>query len=244
VVGPAGSRYLTGGRNLPLGVSTHTRFIEEEVILEPGSTLICFTDGLVEARGSTINDGLERLERAAAEAVAATPDYLEALCDSVIEHLRPADHDDDTALVALRLATAVAPDIELEIPASFDELAPLRHRLTGWLAALGTSDEDRFAIVLAACEAATNAIEHGYGPVEATVWVSARLDDDEICVNVRDSGAWRDPRGVDRGRGLTLIEALMDRTEVRRSEQGTKVIMCRRLRHGLQPAQMEATARS
>src|SRR5205823_1665472 len=134
------------------------------------------------------------------DALAAAPLDLEALCDSVIEHLRPADHDDDTALVALCLVTAATPAIELELPTSFDELAALRHRLSAWLAALGAADDDRFAIVLATCEAATNAIEHGYGPVEATVAVSAHLDGDEVCVTVGDSGSWRDPRGIDRGR--------------------------------------------
>ena len=37
------------------------------------------------------------------------------------------------------------------------------------------------------------------------------------------------PRGIDRGRGLMLIEALMDRTQVRRTDHGTEVAMWRRV---------------
>ena len=45
-----------------------------------------------------------------------------------------------------------------------------------------------------------------------------------------DHGGWRDPRGVNRGRGLPMMEALMDSVDVRRDERGTTVALRRRLR--------------
>ena len=56
-----------------------------------------------------------------------------------------------------------------------------------------------------------------------------RSDDNEIQVAVRDWGTWRDPRGVNRGRGLELMEGLMDRVEIDAGSQGTTVRLARRL---------------
>jgi anti-sigma regulatory factor (Ser/Thr protein kinase) len=42
-------------------------------------------------------------------------------------------------------------------------------------------------------------------------------------VLVRDYGAWREPRGQNRGRGLKLMETLMDEVIVRREQSGTTV---------------------
>ena len=52
--------------------------------------------------------------------------------------------------------------------------------------------------MLAACEAAANAVEHAYGPGEATFEVSARIADGEVTIDVRDRGTWR-PRATSSG---------------------------------------------
>ena len=48
-------------------------------------------------------------------------------------------------------------------------------------------------------------------------------------ISVRDFGVWRERRGEDRGRGLTIMEGMMDDVEVSRTSQGTTVRMSRRL---------------
>jgi PAS domain S-box-containing protein len=229
VAGPSGSRFLEGGRGLPLGVSPHAFFTEGRAVLEPDAALIGFTDGLVEVRGQPISKGLDRLAAAAADAAVSSGGDLEVLCDTILARLHRPQHDDDTAVVALRLVSERSPVFSLVMPADFEELAPLRRRLAAWLTGSGVSDDDREWIVLSACEAATNAIEHGYGPVDANVDIRGHFEDDQVCISVRDQGSWREPRGIDRGRGLMLIEALMDRTQVRRTDHGTEVTMWRRV---------------
>jgi anti-sigma regulatory factor (Ser/Thr protein kinase) len=56
------------------------------------------------------------------------------------------------------------------------------------------------------------------------------FDDGELTATVRDSGSWREKRGEDRGRGLRIIEDLMDDVAVERDDAGTLVRMRRRLR--------------
>jgi anti-sigma regulatory factor (Ser/Thr protein kinase) len=46
---------------------------------------------------------------------------------------------------------------------------------------------------------------------------------------VRDSGRWREPRGVGQGRGLVLMKGLMDRVETITGEGGTTVRLHKRL---------------
>jgi anti-sigma regulatory factor (Ser/Thr protein kinase) len=85
------------------------------------------------------------------------------------------------------------------------------------------------ATILAANEACSNAIEHAYGPRDATFELRAQRYDDTIEVTVRDYGSWRAPRGQDRGRGLELMRAAMDQVEVVPSDAGTTVRLIRRL---------------
>ena len=51
----------------------------------------------------------------------------------------------------------------------------------------------------------------------------------ELVATVRDSGSWRDKRGEHRGRGLNIIEELMDEVQVAADADGTVVTMRRRL---------------
>jgi anti-sigma regulatory factor (Ser/Thr protein kinase) len=88
---------------------------------------------------------------------------------------------------------------------------------------------ETYEITLTVCEAAGNAIEHAYGPGDATFDVEARFDADELVATVRDRGNWRERRGTHRGRGLNIIQGLMDEVEVSTEPDGTMVRMKRRL---------------
>jgi anti-sigma regulatory factor (Ser/Thr protein kinase) len=55
------------------------------------------------------------------------------------------------------------------------------------------------------------------------------VDGGEVVASVRDTGSWRDRRDDQRGRGLTIMNGLMDDVEVARSPTGTVVTLRRRL---------------
>jgi anti-sigma regulatory factor (Ser/Thr protein kinase) len=85
-------------------------------------------------------------------------------------------------------------------------------------------------VLVAVTEAAANAIEHAYGPVDAAFDVQAEAGDDgEVTVVVADQGRWRPPRGHNRGRGTLLMQELMDHFEVTSGEEGTVVTMRRQV---------------
>jgi anti-sigma regulatory factor (Ser/Thr protein kinase) len=220
------ARYLEGGRTLPLGVMPSIEYPEARFTIEPGSTLVMYTDGLVEERGKSIDEGLDLLK----EAVRDGPDAPDALCDHIVARLlanRPAT--DDIAVLTVRTVPMSAERLHLDLPTNPKSLATLRRTLGRWLESLGASRVESNDIQVAAHEACSNAMEHAYRFREATIDVDGEFDGEEVRVTVSDHGAWREKRDSDRGRGLDLIRALMDQVEVTPSDTGTIVRISKRL---------------
>jgi serine phosphatase RsbU (regulator of sigma subunit) len=86
---------------LMLGVDPDWVYVAETKVLRPGTTLLFYTDGLVETRDRGLEEGMEDL-RTFAEGL---PDLLpQALCDRVLEwRLGAARREDDMCLLAARL---------------------------------------------------------------------------------------------------------------------------------------------
>jgi PAS domain S-box-containing protein len=227
VLGPDGvARYLEGGRTLPLGVMPSAEYPQADAELEPGSTIVLYTDGLVEERGASIDRGLDALK----DAVSGGPVEPDALCDHIVASLladRPAT--DDIAVLTVRTVPMSAERLHLDLPTNPKALGTLRRTVGRWLEPLGASLEESNDIQVSCHEACSNAMEHGYRFREATIDVSAEFDGSEVVLVVRDSGGWREKRDSDRGRGLDLIRALMDSVEVDASDDGTVVRMTKRL---------------
>jgi serine phosphatase RsbU (regulator of sigma subunit)/anti-sigma regulatory factor (Ser/Thr protein kinase) len=210
----------------PLGALPFVRFESTRVKVGPGSALVLFTDGLVEVRGTSIELRLEQLRRA----VEAGPSDPEELCDAVLtEMLGREEPQDDVALLVLSVSPLPTRGFALDLPAEPEALSSVRKALERWLSEAGTSRRDAHAIKVACGEACANAIEHAYRPGDAAFRIEASREDTEVLIVVRDFGGWREPRGTDRGRGLPLMEALMDSVHVDPSSEGTTVQLRRRL---------------
>jgi serine phosphatase RsbU (regulator of sigma subunit)/anti-sigma regulatory factor (Ser/Thr protein kinase) len=230
VIDPDGhAEYLEAPPDPPLGVFESASHSEAEVKLEPGSTLVLYTDGLVEQRGVSIDAGLEAL-RAAARTPGEDP---EALCKRLIKAMLDVhEADDDIAVLVLRTLPVPAGPLRLELPADPDRLSSMRRELMRWLRARGVEDGDVEAIQIACHEACSNAVEHGCGFGPGTVTVEAALENGRIEIEVHDGGHWVErPDGPlpFRGHGLPLMEALMDSVEVIRGDEGTSIRLARQV---------------
>ncbi|MGY2063949.1 SpoIIE family protein phosphatase [Blastococcus sp. SYSU DS0619] len=85
--------------DLLLGVDPRAARHTAEVQLPRGATLLLYTDGLVESRSHTLDDGLRSL-LAAVDRHAG--DELDDLCDAVLARMVPRGGQDDVAMVAVR----------------------------------------------------------------------------------------------------------------------------------------------
>ncbi len=79
-------------------------------------------------------------------------------------------------------------------------------------------------------EACNNAVEHAYnGNGPGAVVLTGSLIADVLHLEVSDRGRWVVNEASDeRGRGLHLMNGLMDRVEVDAGPQGTRVLLERR----------------
>ncbi|MFA3878070.1 SpoIIE family protein phosphatase [Streptomyces sp. MMCC 100] len=92
------ARYLDGGAGMLLGMDPDAARRTARDALPAHSTLLLYTDGLVERRDEPLDDALERLRRYAAD-LAHEP--LETFCDELLIGLG-ADTADDIAVLAVR----------------------------------------------------------------------------------------------------------------------------------------------
>lgn len=102
----AEGRFAGTSAGPPLGATTGAGRRETSLRIAPGSTLLLFTDGLVQSRAVSRAAGLRQLRDASGQG----PDGLEALCEHVLsvctEKLR---RDDDICLVGVRLMAGAVP---------------------------------------------------------------------------------------------------------------------------------------
>jgi anti-sigma regulatory factor (Ser/Thr protein kinase) len=208
----------------PLGVTSAATYRQHEFELPAGSTVVLVTDGGVEVRGEPLDRGLRRLGKL----LAREPD-LDRLCEAIARGdigARPAE--DDVAVLAAHFAT-LPERLTTTWPAGADALAAMRPLLRRWLARWGATPDEIYDITVAVQEASANAIEHAYAPGAASFEVDATHADGAITVVVRDRGRWRAPRGVNRGRGLSMMHALMHSVDVEHGEDGTTIVLRRTL---------------
>ena len=89
----------------------------------------------------------------------------------------------------------------------------MRRGLRAFLVDTGLPDDDLEDLVLAACEAATNAVEHAQHPTEPFFDALIEIAEGVITIVIRDHGVWQQPTSDPyRGRGLAMMHVLADTT--------------------------------
>jgi PAS domain S-box-containing protein len=212
---------LSDARSVPLAVHRNGSRPQTSVVVPPGSTLMLYTDGLVERRDASIDDGIARV----AEIVADGMDLpVDAVAEALLSEMAPpTGYDDDIAIVVYRRPYA---PLVIEIDAAADNLSDARQQLSEWMRSAAIREEMIADIVLAVNEACANSIEHGYrGQEPGKVRVEAENDGARVHMRIIDTGSWK-PVPADpgtRGRGLLLIRAVSDWLELDCTPSGTTV---------------------
>ena len=214
---------ITDARSVPLAVNRKKSRPQASVVLPPGSTLMLYTDGLVERRDVSLDDGIARLSATVASGQHLTVD---GVADAALRELAPpGGYDDDIAIVVYRRPYA---PLVIDQVVTADHLSDIRHQLASWLQSAAVPDEQVADIVLSVNEACANSIEHGYREREpGKVRIDGENDGARVHLKVTDGGSWK-PASVEpgmRGRGLLLIRAVSDWLEMDCTPSGTTVDM-------------------
>jgi serine phosphatase RsbU (regulator of sigma subunit)/anti-sigma regulatory factor (Ser/Thr protein kinase) len=220
--------FLELAGSMPLGAARHARYEERETLLEPGTLVMLYTDGLVERAGESLDAGLERLRGVVRD---EEDGDLQLLGDRLVDRLLPEGTSDDDAALLLVRALPLTGSLVAEFPAEIESIPLMRRMLGSWLDEAGAAGEDIEDLTLAAAEACANAIEHAYGLAPGLVELRAEISDEgAVTLTITDFGNWRTPRGENRGRGLLLMQGLTDSVEVIHRDEGTTVELNRRLK--------------
>ncbi|SNS11458.1 SpoIIE family protein phosphatase [Actinacidiphila glaucinigra] len=202
----------------PLGLGG-LPFEAVELTLPEGSSLVLYTDGLVEDRDRDIDEGLELLRRSLSEA-GRDP---EQTCRDVFKAMLPARPSDDIALLVARTRVLNPAHVaDWDVPGDPAAVSGVRAAVQRQLAAWGL-EELSFTTELLLSELITNAIRYGAEPIQ----VRLILDRVLIC-EVSDAGSTsphlRYAAATDEGgRGLFLVSQFAERWGTRYTPEG-KVI--------------------
>ncbi|MFB7215288.1 SpoIIE family protein phosphatase [Streptomyces sp. NPDC056255] len=225
-------RRLPAEGGLPLGLSAEFGRLEYPVStaeLDPGQTLVMFTDGLVEMPGADLDEGIQLLT----SMVRNGPRDLQRLADRLCEEVDERGGEDDVAVLMLRRKAAHAPQpggrLQQHVAQSDPEaLSSARHMIRAAVRAWGAkarADE----VELAADELITNALMHTDGGAIVTIRVLTGPER-RLRVDVEDRSSAL-PRRRDAGeagvsgRGLMLVDRLADLWGVE-SRGGGKCVWC------------------
>jgi anti-sigma regulatory factor (Ser/Thr protein kinase) len=202
--------------------------------------VLLYTDGLIERRDQTIDEGLAQLR----EAALAAPCDPERLIEHVLDELvGVADRRDDIALLAVRMLVSAPERLQLRLPSGIDSLDVVRDALRVWLENAPVTEAEAGEIVLAAWEACANAVEHAQRPTEDVFRFSAELDDHSVRITVEDTGKWNpETTRDDRGLGLRLVRSLMSSVDIETGEQGTRVVLGKAIMNPAKNSSAELTS--
>jgi len=108
--GSPGIRLEAGG--LPLGIEPGHEYHASVMSIDPGDTLVCFSDGVTDARNEAGDEfEEERLERALSDPSGGTPrQFLDRIVGAIDAHCGTRDHEDDLTMLVAHRAHVAAND--------------------------------------------------------------------------------------------------------------------------------------
>ena len=221
------TRTLDDGHTIPVGLRPGRPRPEAHVTVPAGATLLLYTDGLVERRGSSLDDGIARAAVLVRDGRAST---LDDVADQIMTRLAPSSgYQDDVAVLLYRHP---AP-LEISFPAHVNELSRSRAALRSWLSQTRVNRDQAHDMLVAAGEAVANAIEHGHrDSPEGIITLRATALVDQVQLTIVDTGSWKPPQTAadrHRGRGITLMRALMQDVAIHPDAVGTTVHLFARI---------------
>jgi serine phosphatase RsbU (regulator of sigma subunit)/anti-sigma regulatory factor (Ser/Thr protein kinase) len=227
IVLSGGATRLFGTPHLPLGVLADEVYEEQQCGIEAGASVICYSDGLSEAKNSQGEVyGEERLMLELAP-YHQTPWGANALVEmvyaSVLRFVGEQPLADDLTLVVAKVPQEGELPARLRLPRALERITELRGFVAQFALLQHLSPELTDKLVLVAVEAFTNTVRHSSSEIiNSALEVQLRVQDQQVWLLLEALGPYFDPAGVplepldptdlsrEGGFGLHIINALAD----------------------------------
>lgn len=215
--------------HLPLGVFEDVNYGMQETVLEPGSTLFLYTDGLTEARnGERKLFGLKRLEEVLGGDCPKEPrELIETITRRVHEFVGDAQQSDDLTMLAIHYTPKHFESRLTEtlvIRNDVREVKKFSAFIKKVMEKIGVETSLARQFRLAVEEAVVNVIDYAYpAGQEGEIEVRMMFDGETLKTVIIDSGVAFDPTAKERadtslsaedrqigGLGILLVRELMD----------------------------------
>jgi Stage II sporulation protein E (SpoIIE) len=105
---------LVGGESVVIGAPIDMDHVQVEQVLEPGTTLVLFTDGLVEVPGRPLDETIQELADALGQR--HDDDSVEGVCERILATTSERALRDDIALLVIRVAPPDRAGVESAAP--------------------------------------------------------------------------------------------------------------------------------
>jgi serine phosphatase RsbU (regulator of sigma subunit)/anti-sigma regulatory factor (Ser/Thr protein kinase) len=216
LVTPGTATFIEVPVGLPLGAG-RSSYESSTFTLPQGSTLVAYTDGLVERRGEDIDVGMRRLLSTVESAKGLA---LDDVVSAVLRSLEDSPTSDDVALLAIRRGTGAS----MRLPADTRAPGAARAFVEETIADPSVPVSVREDVVLIASELVTNAVKSGATQIAIDLTKSAKT----VLLTVDDDGSGMPTvvRADDTdtsGRGLAIVDHLADEWKVIPGDHGKRV---------------------
>jgi anti-sigma regulatory factor (Ser/Thr protein kinase) len=208
---------LGGGTLLGLGIGCASP--PRSVTLSPGTSLVLYTDGLIEY-SRDIDAGEAKLIESI-EALGARGMLVGRTLHDVV--LEGDPRDDCATLIVGRLPAQESATERYSFTAVPASARLLRDAIRDFTGRCEIEGDREFAVLMAAGEAIANGIEHGSQEPGSTIAVEIAYDGATLSLEIESRGHWRSSASEHRGRGIGIMRSCAQRFQLSSSSERTRV---------------------
>lgn len=213
--------------NLPLGLMEGFQYKQQELIIEKGTTMLLYTDGLTEAENHDQKlYGETRLLKLVSEIKnISIQGFVETILDDVKSHVETAEQSDDLTLLAIKYhGPAKKYEKSITLLNEIDQIKDLQHFVETVGLDLNLNSSLIMNLNLALEEAVSNVILYAYPKIKGKkIIVSVSFKGNDLVFTITDTGIPFDPTLIDNpnlelsaeerpigGLGIFLIKQIMN----------------------------------
>lgn len=218
--------------NIPVGITTGYKYVEQETTLTPGMSLFLYSDGITEAENARHelfgNDrAMDVLKRCIEDNDDMPEKIISRMEEAIYDFVKEANQSDDQTMMAVRY-TKENEETKLErsltLPNDIETIPQLSEFIEGIGEELGMGLDMVMSLNLALEEAVVNVMEYAYPKnTKGEVCIQAIANDKRLKIIISDSGIPFDPTKKEKvdttlsaeerpigGLGIHLVREIMD----------------------------------